>query len=480
MHRCVRYFAVAAGRFALFHDAAVRHASLKHLRLADVLQYLRQHADTYRPKWTAATEASLSDLQRRPVILGIDEIAKTSSSGGTLKDDTIATILTSVAKTMSLDFNLWSLVTSLDYLPDVLTKSNRAVCWVPLPPIDPISLLVENKMEGLVMNRNSNSLENAAALAFMSDLGGHPRSIDITLAYLQHAPRSSYDVLARHLVQDSTSSLGLQARALTLQQVVPCILGEYRDFSPNSVQIQVPAYLNSVSTENPEQIPEISIVLLRLFCRHALQGNLSDLERSIANHLQEYCDIDVATPDDGTYFEQAGRLRDVLVRECLVYRGITDVTLSHLYGIREPSLATRAQFVPASRPNAPGWLWQKSADLDPSAEKIRLSDKPYVIQQLEHQVSSRHAVTDEDASPQSEHSTCFGGVHNQPGWDHCFVDELISPTGQSVRHQTFVELKMSAVRADGTMPATAFGFKDLQAKYSLLEKHNPRGETFDC
>jgi len=91
----------------------------------------------------------------------------------------IGALLSSIGAHMDSDPASWFVVTSLDHLPEATTNSGRAVDWVPLPPINPIDMLVQNQRLKHFVDLETGQIRNHQSLRFLCDLGGHPRSLDI-------------------------------------------------------------------------------------------------------------------------------------------------------------------------------------------------------------------------------------------------------------------------------------------------------------
>jgi len=287
---------------------------------------------------------------------------------------------------------------------------------------------------------------------------------------------ATYDRLLEYLLGEKESRLSAMAAALSLDALTPCILGEYLNFAPPSARVLASGkvavvrdgrpylssgvYLNSISEVDPFQIPEASIVQLRLFCQAMLRESgapvLSTLETSILQHLLEYCHLDVTTSTNGGYFERLARLRDVLVREFHAYRGTQNLTLAHLIGIRAKPGREWHKFIPAAPVTEEHFLWKKSDDVDPEHERVEIHRGPYEIRLLTQHVTPRQPLRFHGIATAQPCAACIAAdeLHSQPGWDHLFVDSIQRPNSDGWEpHVLATETRMSAPEA-GTLELT--------------------------
>jgi len=393
------------------------------------------------------------------------------------------------------------------------------VNWVSLNPINPVDVVRANGRLGLFLDLETNTITNYQALRFLCDLGGHPRSIDLTLWFLAKQPKATHQQLTDNLTYTGPDSrMRLLAEGLTLRALAPCILGQYVDFAPplseavHGVVYSAPRahhlgpsiYLNSFSNADPFQIPEISILQIRLCCQHnASNSELSPLEQSLFKHLAEYCSVDVTTDD---YYERLALMRDVLVREFHAYLNTKELTLAHLIGIpRKQSTAPCDKemlssdfFVPADHWGTSGdWLWKKTDDVNPSTELVKIHRGPYTIKLLDKPLTANGPLQQLGFSNKALRSTCLSGKPdlNRPGWDYLLVDEIMVPDshlkGKDDRntsdpkwqlHEMFVDSKMSAPRPDGSSANTVatLALEDATHKHDLLRKHPTGKYVLSC
>lgn len=397
---------------------------------------------------------------------------------------------------MDTDTATWFFVTSLDYLPEAITNTGRRLEWVPLQPINPIDVVLENQRMNVFVDQQTGLIHNYQALRFLCDLGGHPRSIDIALEYVWNNRLATYDRLLEYLVGEKDCRLEIMASSLSLDALAPCILGEYLKFSPpncfrdrqgNVVAVEdapdylSTSYLNSISDVDPFQIPEASIVQLRLFCQDRLRrvSNPSvelPLVKSILQHLHDYCQFDVTTSTDGGYVERLARLRDVLVREFHTYRKTENLTLAHLIGIRaKPGPDGRGlhEFIPADGPNDEQFLWKKTDDVDPVNERVEIHRGPYEIRFLSQHVTPKQPLHYHDIPTTKPFATCIAADerNSQPGWDYLFVDSIQRPNSDRWEpHVLAAETRMSAPRPDGKVGTLELKRVDVAGKVASLSE----------
>lgn len=338
-------------------------------------------------------------LKSRPVILGVDEISK-------LMDDAlIDRTLSALGARQDEDEAFVAVVTSLDYWKEPQERpSGRSYRWIALPRLSLHDLLTKNDFLHLLDNRET--------ALFLSDLGGHPRSLDETVDFLTKNPTTNftYEQLESALTKSVRLNFARYLSRMSVRRLVPCLLGRslHPDGEIEGMSFRELAgagtYLNSLSSDD-HQIPFTSIVFLRAFCNDAIQRRrlafspTTNVEDNILDLLNKFVNVH-RTQDSGSRFEELVSLREAIVRACFAYQGLNTASLADLYG-----------FYDVTKPNDP-LTGQISPDWNPKDVTVKIA-APVAVQQLTHKIPPLPSPV----SPFPLNQVVFRCTHNQPGLD---------------------------------------------------------------
>ena len=388
----------------------------------DAVEIVRTHHDgVCQSSWNPGVEGLFSEKSGRPFLLGVDEISKAPSS---MQEGVVATL----SACLNIDPRFHTVVTSLDVDtvdPPKFRPSGRPLHWIPLAPIRSLDRLLHS------LDKDARLLRQREVGLFLSDLGGHPRSLDEVVSFILRNPHCThtYETLEAALLASTTLRLSEYLDQMTLRRLLPCILARKLPFrwsidgSTFEKLCASGVYLNSKMPHNESDVPFTSAVILRLFCKQMLQRPnpaTDSLEYAIVSLLNQFVDARRALSPSGSLFEQLTAIREALVRCCLAFEqtGAT-VSLSELYG---GGIALH------------GHTW--------SPDRVRLKVYPQVTEVRECQQpfpSNAHLSVGWQQLPKY----VFRGTHNQPGHDITAVHRSVTDATELIACN--VECRFSSV-----------------------------------
>lgn len=399
-------------------------------------------------------------LERRPVILGVDEISK-------LMDDALINeMLSVIGSYQDGDAAFVAVITSLDFWKEPQERpSGRRYRWVPLPRLSLHDLLSQNNLLHLLDNRET--------ALFLSDLGGHPRSLDETVGHLKRNPTTkfTYEQLESALAESPHLNLGLYLSRMSVRRLLPCLLGDpfHPDDKIEGMSFRELAgagtYLNSLSSDG-HQIPFTSVVFLRAFCKKAIRRHRAEfspttnIEDNILDLLNKFVNVH-RTEDSGSRFEELVALREAIVRACFACQGVNAVSLARLYGFYDPAKSNELL------------TGQVSTDWNPKDVIVKIA-APIVVHRLEHKIPPLPSPV----SPFPISQVVFRCVHNQEGFDVITLhpkstsDELVACS---------VECRFTSVAATEAteeLKSTKMKDKDVQRKWQASNRVHSECHTF--